>query len=40
MTPEEIEKTIQQMLAIQRELQEKQLKNTDNISQLTEDISL
>lgn len=39
MIPEEIQHTIQQILGIQRDLQEKQLQNTDNISQLTEDIS-
>ena len=34
MTPEEITKTIEQMLAVQRQIQESQIKNTDNIARL------
>ena len=34
MTPEEINNTIQQMLAVQRQIQESQLRNTDNIARL------
>ena len=34
MTPEEIRNTIEQMLAIQRQIQESQIKNTDNIARL------
>jgi len=39
MTPEEIQQILQQMLAVQRDLQDKQLKNTENISRNTENIS-
>ncbi len=39
MTPEEIQQIFQQMLAVQRDLQEKQLKNTEDISRNTENIS-
>ncbi len=34
MTPEEIRQTIEQMLAVQRQIQESQIKNTDNIARL------
>ena len=34
MTPEEIRDTIEQMLAVQRQIQESQIKNTDNIARL------
>ena len=34
MTPEEITKTIEQMLAVQRQIQESQIRNTDNIARL------
>ena len=34
MTPEEIRNTIEQMLAVQRQIQESQLRNTDNIARL------
>ena len=34
MTPEEIRNTIEQMLAVQRQIQESQIKNTDNIARL------
>ncbi len=34
MTPEEIQNTIQQMLAVQRQIQESQIRNTDNIARL------
>ena len=34
MTPEEIRSTIEQMLAIQRQIQESQIRNTDNIARL------
>ena len=34
MTPEEIQQTIEGMLAIQRDIQERQLKNTEAIEQL------
>ncbi len=34
MTPEEIRKTIEQMLAVQRQIQESQIRNTDNIARL------
>jgi len=36
MIPEEIQQTIAQMLAVQRDLQESQLRNTENIRQLQE----
>ena len=46
MTPEEIQKTLEQMLGVQREIQDSQLKLQDNLlrleqsqSRLTEDIS-
>ena len=38
MTPEEISKTIEQMLAVQRQIQESQIRNTDNINQLEDQI--
>jgi polyhydroxyalkanoate synthesis regulator phasin len=34
MTPEEIQRTIEQMLAVQRELQETQLRQRDDIDRL------
>ena len=34
MTPEEIQNTIQQMLSVQRQIQESQIRNTDNIARL------
>ena len=34
MTPEEIQQTIEGMLAVQRDIQEKQLRNTEAIQQL------
>ena len=34
MTPEEIRNTIEQMLAVQRQIQENQIRNTDNIARL------
>ncbi len=34
MTPEEIQNTIEQMLAVQRQIQESQIRNTDNIAKL------
>ena len=34
MTPEEIQQTIEGMLAVQRDIQEKQLRNTEAIEQL------
>ncbi len=34
MTPEEIRNKIEQMLAVQRQIQESQIKNTDNIARL------
>ena len=34
MTPQEIKDTIEQMLAVQRQIQESQIKNTDNIARL------
>ncbi len=34
MTPEEIQSTIQQMLSVQRQIQESQIRNTDNIARL------
>jgi hypothetical protein len=34
MTPEEITKTIEQMLSIQRQIQESQIRNTDNIARI------
>ena len=34
MTPEEIQNTIEQMLSVQRQIQESQIKNTDNIARL------
>lgn len=34
MTPEEIKNTIEQMLAVQRQIQESQIRNTDNIARL------
>lgn len=34
MTPEEIQRTIEQMLSVQRQIQESQIKNTDNIARL------
>jgi hypothetical protein len=34
MTPEEIRNTIEQMLAVQRQIQESQIKNTDNIARV------
>jgi hypothetical protein len=34
MTPEEIQRTIEQMLSVQREIQESQIRNTDNIARL------
>lgn len=34
MTPEEIRSTIEQMLAVQRQIQESQIRNTDNIARL------
>lgn len=39
MTPEEIQKTIEQMLAIQRKLQENQFKNSTNIAELSANIA-
>ena len=38
MTPEEISKTLEQMLAVQRQIQESQIRNTDNINQLEDQI--
>ncbi|MGL6338305.1 MAG: hypothetical protein ACRC80_04105 [Waterburya sp.] len=32
MTPEEIQNTIEQMLSVQRQIQESQIRNTDNIA--------
>lgn len=44
MTPEEIQNTIQQMLAVQRQIQESQIRNTANIAanaqQIQENIRL
>ncbi len=34
MTPEAISNTIEQMLAVQRQIQESQIRNTDNIARL------
>ena len=34
MTPEEIQNTIEQMLSVQRQIQESQIRNTDNIARL------
>lgn len=34
MTPEEISNTIEQILAVQRQIQESQIKNTDNIAKV------
>ncbi len=34
MTPAEIQSTIEQMLSVQRQIQESQIKNTDNIARL------
>lgn len=34
MTPEEIQSTIEQMLSVQRQIQESQIRNTDNIAKL------
>ena len=34
MTPEEIQATLQQMLAVQRQIQESQIRNTDAIARL------
>lgn len=34
MTPEEIKNTIEQMLVVQREIQESQVRNTDNIARV------
>lgn len=34
MTPEEIRNTIEQMLTVQREIQESQIKNTDHIARV------
>ena len=34
MTPEEIQQTIEGMLAVQRDIQERQLRNTEAIEQL------
>ena len=34
MTPEEIRNTIEQMLSVQRQIQESQIRNTDNIARL------
>ncbi len=34
MTPEEIRNTIEQMLSVQREIQESQIRNTDNIARV------
>jgi hypothetical protein len=34
MTPEEIRNTLEQMLAVQREIQESQIRNTDNIARV------
>ena len=34
MTPEEIQNTIEQMLGVQRQIQESQIRNTDNIARL------
>ena len=34
MTPEEIQSTIEQMLSVQRQIQESQIRNTDNIARL------
>jgi len=39
MTPEEIQKTIEQMLSIQRQIQETQLKNSTEISELSTNMS-
>ncbi|BAY87143.1 hypothetical protein NIES267_66610 [Calothrix parasitica NIES-267] len=38
MTPEEIQNTIQQMLAVQRQIQESQIRNTANIAANAEQI--
>ena len=38
MTPEEIKSTIEQMLAVQRQIQESQIKNTDNIARLEQQV--
>ena len=38
MTPEEIQNTIEQMLAVQRQIQESQIKNTDNIARLEQQV--
>ncbi|MFM2315238.1 MAG: hypothetical protein RLZZ04_4514 [Cyanobacteriota bacterium] len=34
MTPEEIRNTIEQILAVQRQIQESQIRNTDNIARV------
>ena len=34
MTPEEIRSTIEQMLSVQRQIQDSQIRNTDNIARL------
>ncbi|MEA5595280.1 hypothetical protein [Rivularia sp. UHCC 0363] len=38
MTPEEIQNTIEQMLGVQRQIQESQIRNTDNIARLESQI--
>ena len=38
MTPEEIKSTIEQMLAVQRQIQESQIRNTDNIARLEQQV--
>ena len=38
MTPEEIKNTLEQMLAVQRQIQESQIKNTDNIARLEQQV--
>ena len=38
MTPEEIQSTLEQMLAVQRQIQESQIKNTDNIARLEQQV--
>ncbi len=38
MTPEEIKSTLEQMLAVQRQIQESQIKNTDNIARLEQQV--
>ena len=38
MTPEEIQSTLEQMLVVQRQIQESQIKNTDNIARLEQQV--